>query len=163
MGRLSIYQLQVPSKEMFCLPCQWPQSIWPWWQDPTSFSWHHMFHVVHLQLIIIHGRELQDDEDKDFLLDGINSRVSDCGSILYAWSSWVWKLQIVTGAKNRENVEKQIVEEIAEGCYVVVRERPDISSRLGSVPKSNSEKMSQSWQFKTNNEKSEFLCEYQQL
>ena len=38
---------------------------------------------------------------------------------------------------NRDLVEKQILEEIAEGRYVVTETKPTVVSALGAVPKSN--------------------------
>jgi hypothetical protein len=81
-------------------------------------------------------RELQNDENRDFIIDGVRygfmivdrlCELSNCfrrnyGSVLY---------------DNRDLVETQILKEVRLGRYVIVATPPKIISSLGAVPKSN--------------------------
>ncbi len=63
----------------------------------------------------ISERELQDNEDKDFLLDGIKSGFQIVDLSFKPQQVECENYKSATWVKNRENVEKQILEEIAEG------------------------------------------------
>ncbi|XP_078000553.1 uncharacterized protein LOC144453148 [Glandiceps talaboti] len=82
-------------------------------------------------------QELVNDPDKEFLLDGIvngfhiidhNANIQPALTANYRSAT----------AHNRTKVEKQIHNEIAEGHYVVTKDKPTIVSALGAIPKPNS-------------------------
>lgn len=84
-------------------------------------------------------RELQYDEDRDFLLHGItygfdiiepNSELKD---------TFVQNHKSALKPGTREVIEQIILDEIADGNYKVVDYKPTIVSAIGAVPKSGSE------------------------
>ena len=85
--------------------------------------------------------ELQEDPDRDFLLDGVKDgfRIVDKGTTLHSVETGNYKS--ATCLENRDKVEKQICEEIAEGHYIPVHAKPTIVSSLGAIPKRNSSKV----------------------
>ena len=85
--------------------------------------------------------ELENDEDKEFLLDGIKNGFRITESDYVPEQVECDNYKSATGAENRHKAEQQILEEIAEGRYVVVSGKPVIISSLGAVKKPDSEKV----------------------
>jgi hypothetical protein len=85
--------------------------------------------------------ELKDDEDRDFLLDGIKNgfRITDPAYVPQQVECENYKS--ATGDDNRQKVEQQILEEVALGRYVVVSDKPVIVSSLGAIEKPDSHKV----------------------
>lgn len=83
--------------------------------------------------------ELQGDIDSDFLLKGIKNGfdIIDPNSTLQPAYMENYKSAICLS--NRPLVEKQIRQEILEGRYVIVSEKPTIVSALGAIKKSDSD------------------------
>ena len=85
--------------------------------------------------------ELEFDEDKEFLLDGIingfelipaDSTLSPAEMDNYSSS---------TKPEARDKVEQTLREEIAEGNYIITPTRPTIISALSAVPKAGSDEL----------------------
>jgi len=84
-------------------------------------------------------QELKNDVDCEFLLNGINSgfRVTDPGAILAQVHCKNNKSAL--SPKTISMVEKQIYEEINDGAYVCVADKPTIISPLGCIAKKGSQ------------------------
>ena len=81
-------------------------------------------------------RELADDADKEFLLDGIENGfqlVSSFGFKPVEMENYNSALDV----ENRHLVEEQIKVELAEGRYAIVSVKPTIVSALGAIRKSS--------------------------
>ena len=85
--------------------------------------------------------ELESDDDKEFLLDGIingfelipaDSTLSPAEMDNYSSS---------TKPEARDKVEQTLREEIAEGNYIITHARPTIISALSAVPKAGSDEL----------------------
>ena len=86
-------------------------------------------------------KELEQDEDKDFLIDGITN-----GFELIPADSALAPAEMdnyisVTNPSARAKVEQTIREEIWEGNYVVTQSKPTLVSALGAVLKPDSDKL----------------------
>ena len=79
------------------------------------------------------NRELADDEDREFLLDGIKHGFHITNVTKQMQGMEMTNYQSVL--EKRAEVEKQIVAELQMGRYRVVQKRPKIVSALGAVPK----------------------------
>ena len=82
--------------------------------------------------------ELNGDEDEAFLTDGISN-----GLKLAPPNSNVTPVQqdnykSVTNAVSKAAVEQTILEEIAEGNYIITDSKPIIINALGTIPKPDS-------------------------
>ena len=74
--------------------------------------------------------ELNGDEDEAFLTDGIsNSNVTPVQQDNY---------KSVTNIVSKAAVEQTILEEIAEGNYIITDSKPIIINALGTIPKPDS-------------------------
>ena len=86
-------------------------------------------------------KELEQDEDKDFLIDGITN-----GFELIPADSALAPAEMdnyisATNPSARAKVEQTIREEIREGNYVVTQSSPTLVSALGAVPKPDSDEL----------------------
>ena len=81
-------------------------------------------------------RELVDDPDRDFLLDGIRNgfRVVDRDVPIQSVECKNYKSAL---GENKHLVDAIVNKEILEGRYRIVSEKPTIVSALGAVPKSD--------------------------
>jgi len=86
-------------------------------------------------------RELEEDPDREFLLDGISRgfRITDQQSTFQRTTQENYSS--ATLHPNRAQVEKQILFEIDHGHYRLTNEPPTIVSALGAVPKPNSDQV----------------------
>ena len=78
-------------------------------------------------------QELSNDPDREFLLNGISNgfKIVDSGSDV----SSVDIDNYSSALAQKEEVEKQILEEIREGRYVITDTKPTVISALGALPK----------------------------
>lgn len=81
--------------------------------------------------------ELQEDPDRDFLLDGIREgfHIINPGSVFKPAEMPNYRSATVI---NRQKVEAQLRTEIDEGHYIITPKKPAIVSALGAIPKPNS-------------------------
>jgi hypothetical protein len=84
--------------------------------------------------------ELQGDPDETFILDGLTNgfAVIDTDSQIPINTVEVDNYTSATCFKNIGKVEAQIREELAEGNYSIVHDKPLITSALGAIPKADS-------------------------
>ena len=82
-------------------------------------------------------RELANDEDRDFLINGLmyGFDIIDAGREKDVLSVERENYASAKCAENRDKVEARLLAEIKEGNYVVVKNKPKIISALGAIPK----------------------------
>ena len=82
-------------------------------------------------------REMKNDPDREFILDGIRSgfRITDQEAVFERVHCENNKSVFLK--ENRQKVEEHILKEIQRGAYVKVANPPAIVSALGAVPKSD--------------------------
>ena len=85
--------------------------------------------------------ELQEDEDKDFLLDGILNGFQLIPADSSLSPAEMENYRSATEPPARAKVEATLREELEEGNYVISPSKPTIVSALGAVPKSNSDEL----------------------
>ena len=76
---------------------------------------------------------LADDPDRDYLMHGINSGFSIINSDKPA--DFIETDNYKSATSSHQQVEQQILQEIKEGRYLVVEEKPQVISALGAIPK----------------------------
>ena len=83
--------------------------------------------------------ELAEDDDRDFILNGLTKGfdIIDPEHVNNVNTVEMDNYSSATCAKNKNRVEKKILEELAEGNYLIVTEKPCIVSALGSIDKQN--------------------------
>ena len=86
-------------------------------------------------------QELESDEDKDFLLDGITNGFQLIPSDSTLTPTEMENYRSVTNSKAKVKVEQTIQEEIREGNYIISPTKPTIVSALGAVPKQDSDEL----------------------
>ena len=82
-------------------------------------------------------RELAEDEDKEFLLHGLRYGFSIIDYDKIDQINGSYTKNSVSVFRNRDQVDKRIKEEVAEGNYVLQDSKPTVVSALSSVPKPN--------------------------
>ena len=83
-------------------------------------------------------KELEVDEDKEFLIDGIvNGFRLNLTEVLYT-SAEMENYLSSTKFDVRDKVEETILNEIRQGNYVIIQDKPAIVSALGAIPKPDS-------------------------
>ena len=80
------------------------------------------------------AKYLSDDADREFLLEGVYNGFHIVDSTDFVPAE-MENYQSATAGSCRDKVEETIREEITEGRYVVVRDKPCIVSALGAIPK----------------------------
>ncbi len=86
-------------------------------------------------------KELEHDPDKDFLLKGIRHGFDIVNSETVPLPVDMPNHKSALSPENRPKVEKQILDEIANGNYVVVHHKPRVISALGAIPKAHSDEI----------------------
>ena len=86
-------------------------------------------------------QDLESDEDKEFLLDGITNGFQLILSDSTLTSTKMENYRSVTNSKAKVKVEQTIQEEIREGNYIISPTRPTIVSALAAVPKQDSDEL----------------------
>ena len=81
------------------------------------------------------------DDDKDFLLDGINNGFQLLPANATLLPAEMENYRSATAPEARSKVEATLREELAEGNYVLSPSKPTIVSALGTVPKPNSDEL----------------------
>ena len=84
--------------------------------------------------------ELEGDPDRDYILDGIKNGFAliDTDSQLPSESVETENYRSATSPTVRDKVERQIIEELAEGNYSFTDTKPLITSAIGAIPKTDS-------------------------
>ena len=77
---------------------------------------------------------LEDDVDKNFLLDGLTNgfKIIDNDADLTPFMMLNYKS--ATGADVKEKVEKQIITDLKAGNHVITKEPPTLISAFGAIP-----------------------------
>ena len=86
-------------------------------------------------------KELEQDEDKDFLIDGITNGLELIPADSPLAPAEMDNYVSATNPSARAKVEQTIREEIQEGNYVVTQSRPTLVSALGAIPKPDSDEL----------------------
>lgn len=82
--------------------------------------------------------ELRGDPDRDFLLNGVRYGFRlTCPSASDNQPNSTFSQNYFSADSNRLLVEQQVREEVANGRYVKVSNKPDVISALGAIPKGN--------------------------
>lgn len=84
--------------------------------------------------------ELADDQDRLYLLDGINNgfKISDLKEADYVHVKQVECENHKSTARYKQLVEKELLKQIENGNYVVINEPALVTSALGAIPKDDS-------------------------
>ena len=82
--------------------------------------------------------ELTIDSDKDFILDGIQNGFKIMNIPDKFPSAECNNYKSATCATNRPLVEKQLKSELRTGHYKICRQKPQIISAIGAIPKPDS-------------------------
>lgn len=82
--------------------------------------------------------ELNGDEDKAFLTDGISNGFKLAPPNSNFTPAQQDSYKSATNAVSKATVERTILEEIAEGNYVITDSKPIIIRALGAIPKPDS-------------------------
>jgi len=84
-------------------------------------------------------KELKHDPDSEFLLHGIRHGFDVCDTSVTPDNVETDNYRSATCVEHRDKVEKQILWELDNGNYEIVKEKPNIVSALGAIPKQGSD------------------------
>ena len=84
---------------------------------------------------------LEDDVDRNFLLDGLTNGFNIIDNDADLTPLVMSNYKSATGADVKEKVEKQIISELEAGNYIISKEPPTLISALGAIPKPDSDEI----------------------
>ena len=90
-----------------------------------------------------------DDPKRDYILNGIKDGFHVINNTYDGANVWQRNYKSATEPAIRPVVEKQILDELDNGRYIIVNNKPRIISALGAIPKDNDSSLFQSSKCRT--------------
>ena len=86
-------------------------------------------------------KELEGDEDEIFLRDGLLNGFQLVSTDTVFSPAQMENYRSSTDLSVRDKVEQTILEEIKQGNYVIVKDKPTVISAIGAIPKHDSDEV----------------------